>query len=259
MTFEINRCLALLCEDPADFSFTLKDMASKIMCQLTWEDTSFSAYFQNSAWGLLTQMSPAGPITNVLTLLWHLPDMVNPWNRAERKRHDEQQAFWMERPLEVRAKMQRGEARPSFTRQYLETGEKLNLSGDYEASSVIGMMALIGIFTIAGPLHYFLMAMVFHQHWLAQCQKEIDEVYEGRLPRLHDSPNLPILRACILEKMRWRPNVPTGESWARPSKRRLTVFSGVSHEVEADDFYQGVFIEKGTRILPLDWYACSQI
>lgn len=30
---------------------------------------------------------------------------------------------------------------------------------------------------------------------------------------------------------------------------------GVAHEVEADDFYMGHFIEKGTRILPLDWLA----
>lgn len=28
---------------------------------------------------------------------------------------------------------------------------------------------------------------------------------------------------------------------------------GVAHETEEDDFYNGVFIEKGTRILPLDW------
>ncbi|KUJ21258.1 putative O-methylsterigmatocystin oxidoreductase [Mollisia scopiformis] len=237
MNFEVKRCLARLCEDPDNFSFTLEDMASKIMCQLTWDDTSFSAYYMKNAWGLLTQMSPAGPITNVLTPLWHLPFAINPWQRAERKRHDEQQAFWMQKLSEVRGKMAKGEARPSFTRQYLESQQTSNLSGDYEGSSVIGMMALVGIFTIAGPLHYFLIAMVFHQDWLAKCQAEIDSVCKGRLPTLHDSPKLPILRACILETLRWKPNVPTG----------------VAHEVEEDDFYRDVFIKKGTRILPLDW------
>lgn len=117
MTFEIKRWLARLCEDPDNFSSTLEDMASRIMCQLTWDDTSFSIYFKKSAWGLLTQMPPAEPITNVLTPLWHLRNIVNPWKRAERKHHDEQQAFWMERLVEVRAKMERDEARPSFTRQ----------------------------------------------------------------------------------------------------------------------------------------------
>ncbi|KAF8854880.1 putative O-methylsterigmatocystin oxidoreductase [Acephala macrosclerotiorum] len=202
MTFEIKRWLFKLCESPDDFSFSLEDMASKIMCQLTWDDTSFSAMYKESAWGLLTQMSPAGPITNVRTPLWHLPLWANPWKRAERIRHDEQQALWMEKFL-----------------GYLASEKTSNLSGDYEASSVIGMMALVGIFTVAGPLHYFLIAMVFHQDWLAKCQEEVDKVCEGRMPTLFDSPNLPVLRACILETMRWKPNVPTG----------------VTHGVKADD------------------------
>lgn len=33
----------------------------------------------------------------------------------------------------------------------------------------------------------------------------------------------------------------------------LTTISGVAHECEADDWFQGYFIPKGTRILPLDW------
>lgn len=210
MNFECKRWMYRLIKDPNDFAFSLEDMASKIMCQLTWDDSTFSAYYKDSAWGLLTQMSPAGPITNVLTPLWHLPLILNPWKRAERKRHDDQQAFWMEKLLHVRALMAKGEARPSFTRQYLENEHRTNLSGDYEASSVIGMMALVGIFTVGGPLHYFLMSMVFHPEWQRKCQEEIDQVCSGKMPTLNDSPNLPILRACIKETLRWKPNVPTG-------------------------------------------------
>jgi len=179
-------------------------------------------------------MSPAGPITNLLTPLWHVPG--NPWKRAERIRHDTQQAWWMERLVNTRAKMTNGTQRPCFTKTYIDSEKITNLSGDYEASSVIGMMALVGIFTVAGPLNYWLMAMVLHPEWQTKVQKEIDEACKGAMPQLPDSPNLPILRATIKETMRWRPNVPTG----------------VAHEVEQDDFYPGYFIEKGTRILPLD-------
>lgn len=143
----------------------------------------------------------------------------------------------MERLMKVRAQMKQGVARPSFMRNYLESEKSSNLSGDYEASSVIGMMALVGIFTVAGPLNYFLVSMVFHPEWLRKCQEEIDRVCGDRMPTISDMPDLPILRACIKETMRWKPNVPTG----------------VAHEAEADDFYRGYFIEKGTRILPLDW------
>jgi cytochrome P450 len=239
MNFEAKRFLNSLIFDPDNFGFLLEDMASKIMCQLTWDDTTFSAMYTKNAWGLLTQMSPAGPITNLITPLWELPMAINPWKRAERIRHDEQQALWMKLLLDVRAKIQKGEARSCFTKTYLDNEKRTNLSGDYEASSVIGMMALVGIFTVAGPLYYFLVAMVMHPEWQKRVQEEIDEQCEGRMPTLDDAPKLPILRACIVETLRWRPNVPTG----------------VAHEVEADDWYNGCFIAKGTRILPLDWYV----
>nr|POE75593.1 cytochrome p450 monooxygenase psod [Quercus suber] len=226
-----------LLEDPDNFCFQLEDMAAKVMTTLTWDDPDLSEYCTKSAWGLLTQMSPAGPITNVLTPLWDLPFVINPWKIAERKRHDEQQGWWMANLMRTRAQMEAGDARPSFTRTYLEGLKTGNLSGDYEASSAIGMMALVGIFTVAGPLYYFLLAMVHFPDWQKKCQEEIDNVCGDRMPQLADMPNMPILRACIKETMRWRPNVPTG----------------VAHEVEADDFYNGYFIPKGSRILPLDY------
>ena len=237
MYFETKRWCARLLEDPDNFAFSLEDMCSKVMTQLTWDDPSLSEYCTKSAWGLLTQMSPAGPLTNVITPLWDLPFAINPWKIAERKRHDEQQRWWMERLLNVRAQMAEGQARFSFTRTYLEGEKTGNLSGDYEASSAIGMMALVGIFTVAGPMYYFLLSMLHHPEWQRKCQAEIDERCGGRMPELTDMPNLPTLRACIKETMRWKPNVPTG----------------VAHEVQEDDFYNGYFIPKGSRILPLDW------
>ncbi|KAI0436454.1 cytochrome P450 [Xylaria telfairii] len=238
MYHEAKRWLFRLIESPDDFQFSLEDMASKVMCQLTWDDPGLSEYCTQSAWGLLTQMSPAGPITNVITPLWHLPEIINPWKRAERKRHDEQQDWWMQRLVHTRSMTTLGLQRPCFARQFLEKENKRSsLSGDHEASCVIGMIALVGVFTVAGPLSYWLVSMVHHPHWQSLVQKEIDEACQGRMPTLEDAPKLPKLRACIKETMRWKPNVPTG----------------VAHEMEADDVYRGYYLPKGTRILPLDW------
>lgn len=236
MNHETKRWMHELLIDPDGFNVTLEEMASKIMCTLNWDDPSLSTYCIKSAWGLLTQMSPAGPITNIITPLWKLPEMINPWKKAEHKRHDEQQAWWMENLMRTKKQMSEGTARWSFTRQFLETEKTNNLSGDYEASSVLGMLALVGIFTIAGPLNYFLVAMVHHPEWMKKVQDEVDAVCGDRMPTLDDQPSLPILRACIKESMRWRPNVPTG----------------VAHETEQEDYYKGYYIPKGTRILPLD-------
>nr|OQO27645.1 hypothetical protein B0A51_04413 [Rachicladosporium sp. CCFEE 5018] len=238
--FESKRWLHRILEDPDNFAFSLEDMCAKVMTQLAWDEPELSEYCCKSAWGLLTQMSPAGPISNVITPLWDLPFHINPWKIAERKRHDEQNAWWLANLTRTREKLARGEARPSMTRTYLQGERTGGLSGDYEASCAIGMMALVGIFTVAGPLYYFLLAMVHHPEWQKKCQEEIDTACNGRQPELTDMPNLPILRACIKETMRWRPNVPTG----------------VAHEAEVDGFYEGYFIPKGTRILPLDYAFC---
>jgi cytochrome P450 len=212
MEFEAKRWMARLVENPDDFAFSLEDMCSKVMAKLTWDDDTLSVPLTPSAWGLLTQMSPAGPITNVLTPLWDwVPEPINPWKLRERKRHDEQQAFFMENLVRTRSLMEKGKQGPCYTRTYIETAEKTNISGDYEASCVLGMLALVGIFTVAGPLYYFLIAMVHHPEWQVKCQEELDRVCGGRPPTIADMPNLPVLRACIKETMRWKPTVPTGK------------------------------------------------
>ena len=229
--------MARLIAHPDGFQASLEDMAAKVMCQLVWDDPLLSGECAEGAWGLLRQMSPAGPITNVLTPLWHLPDVgpLNPWKRAERRRHAAQRDWWMERHLCVREKMARGEMRPCWTRQFLERSSKMSSSsaasvsaidGDPEASCMLGMLALVGIFTVAGPLSYFLVSMVTHPHWQAEVQKEIDEACKGQLPTLADTPNLPVLRACIKETMRWKPNVPTGNIVNPHLTGPLTILTG---------------------------------
>ncbi|KAH6680150.1 hypothetical protein B0J14DRAFT_471394, partial [Halenospora varia] len=94
MNFEVKRFLHNLLQKPDNIASWLEDMASKIMCTLTWDDASVSAMYTQSAWGLLTQMLPAGPIINLLTSLWDLPMWCNPWKSVERVRHDKQQAMW---------------------------------------------------------------------------------------------------------------------------------------------------------------------
>lgn len=236
MDYEVKRWMYRLITQPHTFQYTLEDMAAKIMCHLVWDDHVHSTKLIPSAWGLLTQMSPAGPITNILTPLWDLPLAINPWKRAEHIRHDAQQAWWLERLKQIRNESATGAARSSFTRQYLDMADKAPLSGDHEASSCLGMIALVGVFTVGGPLNYLLLAMICHEEAQKRAQDEILSVLGNRPPTLSDMPRLPYLRAIIRETMRWKPNVPTG----------------VAHEAEQDDYYNGYFIAKGSRILPLD-------
>ena len=64
---------------------------------------------------------------------------------------------------------------------------------------------------------------------------ELDEVVGfARAPTFADLPSLPYIRAMVKEALRWSPSVPLG----------------VPHASSADDWYEGMFIPKGTVILP---------
>ncbi|TID17983.1 cytochrome P450 [Venturia nashicola] len=237
MDYEVRRMLFLLTKQPDDAQMLLEDMASRIMCTLAWDEPSVSKKNTIDARDLLHQISPCGPITNLVTPLWHLPYWINPWKQAEKNiRHDPLHAWQSERFAKVQMAMENGTQRPCWAQRFLAES-KHALSGEKEAANCVGMLALMGVLTVGGPLQYFLVSMVHHPEWFKKCQQEIDEVCQGRMPTLADSPNLPILRACIKETIRWRPNIPTG----------------VGHELQEDDVYMGYFIPKGTRILPMEW------
>ncbi|RDW63313.1 putative cytochrome p450 [Coleophoma cylindrospora] len=233
--FEVQRMLFKLSQTPENFQFLLEDMPSKVACTLAWDDPDSSEKNTQSARDLLFQISPSGAITNRLPMLWYLPLWLNPWKRAENARYDALHRWWVERLEVVSKRMKEGAQRPCWALRYLSEDQSA-LTGSDEAAACVGMMSLVSVLTIGGPLQYFTMAMVHNADWLKRCQEEIDQACNGRMPSLSDAPKLPILRACIKETMRWRPNVPTG----------------VAHELQADNIYQGYFIPKGTKIVPLE-------
>jgi cytochrome P450 len=71
-----------------------------------------------------------------------------------------------------------------------------------------------------------------------RAQAELDAVV-GRdcLPTFDDVPRLPYVRAIIEEVLRWHPSVPLG----------------VAHVATVDDWYEGMFIPKGTVCIPNVW------
>jgi cytochrome P450 len=68
-------------------------------------------------------------------------------------------------------------------------------------------------------------------------QEELDRVCGDRLPNLDDEPNLPYIRGCVKESLRW---MPTG-------------ILGVPHAVIRDDEYMGYTIPKGAGVLWNVW------
>lgn len=244
---EMKRYLGLLLIDPARFLDYTREYCGRVMSRLAWDDATQGKANGDSADTTLHCMSVSGPITNTVTPLWHLPSFMNPWYNFEIKREKEQRAWWLNNFRLAKDRMLKGTL-PNDTWAYRyfeqlkrEGNESLDQEEEQEifASCMIGFVNLVGVVTISGPLKFFLMAMALHPEWQRKAQEEIDRVCGDRTPTMKDFPDLPTVRACLKETVRWRSGVPLG----------------VPHQAERDDVFRGVPIKKGTIILACEWYV----
>jgi cytochrome P450 len=86
---------------------------------------------------------------------------------------------------------------------------------------------------------WWALAMLAYPETQARAQAEIDAVVgRARLPTFADFPHLPYIRAMVKEILRWRPVGPLGSP----------------HRSTEDDWYEGMFIPKGTICMPNIWH-----
>src|SRR5712671_5331023 len=92
--------------------------------------------------------------------------------------------------------------------------------------------------TTAAAMAWFTLAMLAYPETQARAQAELDAVVgRTRLPSFADYPHLPYIRAIVKESLRWRPVDPVG----------------LPHRSTEDDWYDGMFITKGTVCVANVW------
>jgi cytochrome P450 len=86
---------------------------------------------------------------------------------------------------------------------------------------------------------FWILAMLAYPETQARAQAELDAVVgRARLPTFADYPHLPYIRAMTKELLRWRPIVPL-----------IT-----PHRSTEDDWYEGMFLPKGTICFANAWH-----
>jgi cytochrome P450 len=87
-------------------------------------------------------------------------------------------------------------------------------------------------------MSWWMLAMLAYPETQARAHAELDAVIgRTRLPTFADYPHLPYIRAMAKEILRWRPITP------------ITA----PHRTTEDDWYNGMFIPKGTICLANTW------
>ncbi|KAH9022268.1 cytochrome P450 [Lactarius pseudohatsudake] len=135
---------------------------------------------------------------------------------------------------EVADDLTNGIDRPCFGATLLKNQDKYPLS-EHERAWLLGDILAAGGLTTYITLHWWLLAMLAFPEVQVRAHAELDEVVgRGRPPTFADLPSLPYIHAMTKEVLRWSPPLPFG----------------IPHASSADDWYEGMYIPKGTIILP---------
>ncbi|KAH9990618.1 cytochrome P450 [Russula vinacea] len=131
----------------------------------------------------------------------------------------------------------KGSERPSVSASLLKGSNRNGLSNT-EISWLLGGLYTAGAETTATTMTWWTRAMIAHPEIQKRAQDELDAVVgRSRTPTFADAPNLPYIQALVKESLRWRAAFP---------------FS-IPRNTTEDDWYEGMFIPKGTVCLVNLW------
>ncbi|EED82936.1 predicted protein [Postia placenta Mad-698-R] len=129
--------------------------------------------------------------------------------------------------------------------------EGSQLSSDQEWLFVNAAVTVMGggLDTNISTILSFVLAMLRFPEVQKKAQAEIDAVIgPNRLPLISDRHSLPYVRSVVTEVYRWIPAVPLGELTSNFA-------AGIPHALRQDDHYDGLFLSKGSVVVPNVWFA----
>lgn len=245
--FESKQLLVELLNDPAHFYEHNRRYSSSVIMYVaygyrlpTWEHPLMTKIY--SVLDNLTEMTaPGAHVVDSFPSLAKLPQwLLGNWRSQAQSyfRHDSDVYLSLWR--ELKRKTDEGTATNCFCKDfYLQDPEKQGVD-ELLAAYTCGGLIEAGSETTATTLNNFVLAMVLFPEALKKAQSELDQVVgSGRLPSWEDEKNLPYVRALVKEVLRWRP---------------VNKF-GMPHCTSADDWYEGMFIPKGSVVMLNWWYV----
>ena len=196
--------------------------------QQFWAETLEFVEIGSTATATLVELYP---------VLRYVPDVLNPIQRQAKDLYRRQLPFAVRLYREAKQKRKAGTLVPCFCADMAAAQETEGFSD--EQASYIGLTLLeAGSDTTASTLYGFVQAMLLFPRAQKAAKEELDRVIGAeRLPTLDDMKDLPYIRACVKENVRWMPTAPLA----------------FTHAVTQDDEYNGYRIPKGAGVIPNVW------
>jgi cytochrome P450 len=182
---------------------------------------------------VLINQSPVAALLDAFPILRNLPDFIIPQKRTAKHMHEKEKQLYLGHWLNAKRAVQTNTANPCFSVDMAREQEANGFS-DEQAAYVAGSLLEAGSDTTSSTLYGFVQAMVLFPEVQKQAQEELDRVVgPNRLPTLEDEPDLPYIRCCVKEALRWMPSA----------------ILGFPHALVKDDEYMGYVLPKGAGVM----------
>ncbi len=180
--------------------------------------------------------TPGAWLVDSFPVLQYLPQwMTGNWRSYGQKCYEHDSAHYLKLWRNLKQEVREGKAANCFCKDLYESEpDKDELDAAYHAGGLVEA----GSETTSAFLNSWILYMCLHPDVFKKAQEEIDRVIgPDRLPTFEDEMSLPYVRALIKELLRTRP----------PNK------IGMQHATTEDDWYEGMFIPKGSVVM-LNWW-----
>jgi len=181
---------------------------------------------------------PGAHLIEFFTWMQYIPSSLAKWKRdAENSFKNDTKMFeGLFHPVE--ANVAKGDDHQSLCSTLIREENRNKLSS-VERSWLAGTLFIGGSDTIYVMIAWWMLAILTYPETQARAQAELDAVVgRARLPTFADYSSLPYIRAMVQEILRWRPIAPLS----------------LPHQSTEDDWYEGMFIPKGTICIPNVWH-----
>ncbi|KAI0256923.1 cytochrome P450 [Lactifluus subvellereus] len=176
-------------------------------------------------------------LVELFPLMMLIPERFARWKREGRQHFIQHTSMFNALLNTVRTDICKGSERPSTSASLIRNSDRNGLS-DQEMAWLLGTLYSAGAESTATALAWWALAMIAHPEFQQRAQAELDAVVgRSRTPTPSDTSRLPYIQALVKEVLRWRPPLPLS----------------VAHKTTKDDWYDGMFIPKGTMCLVNLW------
>ena len=242
---ENKQMLWELLTKPEDFLYHIRRYSNALTTTMvfgwrtpTYEDAKMKQLFDG--FGEFAEVNQTGvaAILDSFPLLRKLPGFILGLKNTAKELHKKEKALYLSHWLKVKEQIKDNTIKPCFCEELAEQQEKEGFSDD-QAAYIAGTLLEAGSDTTSSTLYAFVQAMLIYPEVQQKAFEEIERVVGGdRLPNMDDDQDLPYIRACMKESLRWMPT---------------TILGAVPHAVTEDDWYNGHLIPKDAGVMNNVW------